>query len=98
MSWRTGPCYLVSYKRMEEKDVVSDKALIASLQLLRSRCFFSYKRMEEKDVMPDRSLLLGLIQKNGGKDVIPDRPLLLGFLQKNGGKGCHSGQDLVEQR
>ena len=32
------------------------------------------------------------------KDVMPDRTLLLGFLQKNGGKGCHTGQDLVEQR
>ena len=56
----------ISYKRMEEKDVIRDRTLFALSSI-------SYKRMEEKDVIVDRPLCYGFLQKNGGQGVMLDR-------------------------
>ena len=44
-------CFAVSYKRMEEKDVMPDRTLL----------FDFLQQKEEKDVTPDRTLLLGFL-------------------------------------
>ena len=39
MSCRTGPCYFISYKRMEDKDVVRDRPLLSEdVPVTRSSC------------------------------------------------------------
>ena len=92
--WAGPRCLIViSYKRMEEKDVMSDRTSSSLLLFpteewgnrMSSRtgpcCILmtSYGRMVERDAISSRTLFL-----------------FLNFLQKNGGGGCHPGQDLVK--
>ena len=86
MSCRTGPCCLVSYRRMGERmSCRTGPCYLVSYNKRKARmsyrtgpcCLVSYKRKEEKDVMPDRSSVFISYKRMEEKDVVPDRSLLI---------------------
>ena len=112
MSYWTGPCFaleFISYRRMEEEDVIMDRTLstlysisyrrmeeedVIKDRTLFALCFISYKRMEEKDVMVDRHSCYDFLQKNGGEGCRRGQALVLWFPTKEWRTRCHAGQDL----